>query len=187
MRTKDQSKRDAIRKATIHEVVHAGLHVCSMPRIARRAGVSVGTIYVYFEDKTTLFTQLFDELRKEIDDALKQAVPELNDHALREVWFALLAYLATHQEEFRFIEIMKSAQVIPDQGASEHPASHTIRALEHALASGRLRPELTMTQLSMLLFAPLRMLALKPEGSWQHEDASQIYAALERGIQTSLT
>jgi len=51
MRKKDPEKKHAIINAAIHEFAHQGFHRTKMSRIAEKAGVSVGSLYLYFSNK----------------------------------------------------------------------------------------------------------------------------------------
>lgn len=59
MRTKDENKRHAISHAAIELVYTEGLANTSMSKIAKKAGVSSSTIYVYFENKDDMLNKLY--------------------------------------------------------------------------------------------------------------------------------
>ena len=54
-------KRDAIIEAAIVEIATRGYHNTSVSRIARRAGVADGTIYLYFQNKEDILISIFDQ------------------------------------------------------------------------------------------------------------------------------
>ncbi len=59
MRTKDENKRHAISHAAIELVYTNGLANTPMSKIAKKAGVSPSTIYVYFENKDDMLNKLY--------------------------------------------------------------------------------------------------------------------------------
>ena len=59
MRTKDEKKRHAISHAAIDLVYTNGLANTPMSKIAKKAGVSPSTIYVYFENKDDMLNKLY--------------------------------------------------------------------------------------------------------------------------------
>lgn len=61
--TKSQLKRDALVKATIHLVNNHGFHAAPMAKIAKTAGISPGTIYLYFENKQDLINQVYVQVK----------------------------------------------------------------------------------------------------------------------------
>ncbi len=51
MRTRDEAKETAIRKKAMALIVQEGFDGLSMHKLARAAGVSVATIYIYYKDR----------------------------------------------------------------------------------------------------------------------------------------
>jgi AcrR family transcriptional regulator len=62
-RHKDNDKRIALLNATLSLVNDHGFHAAPMSQIARLAGVSPATIYIYFENKQDLINQLYLETK----------------------------------------------------------------------------------------------------------------------------
>ena len=98
--------RAAILDAALDLFAENGFHSSPMSRIARLAGVGVGSIYRYFKDKDALIHALFQR----VDGPLKCAMEENIDMMLptqqQYVSFVtnLIHYLRSHPREFRFIE-----------------------------------------------------------------------------------
>ena len=59
MRTKDENKRVAIYHAAMDVVNDKGVDNASMSIIAKAAGVSSSTIYVYFKNKADMINKLY--------------------------------------------------------------------------------------------------------------------------------
>ncbi|PCH76256.1 MAG: TetR family transcriptional regulator [Flavobacteriaceae bacterium] len=59
MRTKSSQKREALLEATLNLVNNNGFHAAPMSKIAKLAGVSPATIYLYFKSKQDLINQLY--------------------------------------------------------------------------------------------------------------------------------
>lgn len=62
-------KRKMILDATLKLLASCGFHGFSMKQLAREAGVATGTIYLYFDDRSTLIA----ELQSSIIDAFSEA------------------------------------------------------------------------------------------------------------------
>lgn len=60
MNKRSGDKRGAIIEAAIVEIATRGYHGTSISRIARRAGVADGTIYLYFQNKEDILVSIFD-------------------------------------------------------------------------------------------------------------------------------
>ncbi|MEP0520888.1 MAG: TetR/AcrR family transcriptional regulator [Hyphomicrobiales bacterium] len=56
---KDENKRVAIRNAVVSEVLQSGLANACVAPIAKRAGVSAGTIYLHHPNKEVLLQTVF--------------------------------------------------------------------------------------------------------------------------------
>lgn len=78
MRTKDENKRHAISHAAIELVYTEGLVNTSMSKIAKKAGVSPSTIYVYFENKDDMLNKLYLYAKEIFFSALLKDI-DLND------------------------------------------------------------------------------------------------------------
>ncbi len=155
-----QRLRDRLREATSAAILAAaeeafaesGLHSTRMDDIATRAGVSVGTLYNYFADRTALLAALVDSRRQNL---LSQFDRELDEHAgepfeaqLEATLRTLLGHFEAHQ---RFLSILMEGEHARD--AQAMPAAmrprETMRALylrfetlvERGLSSGSLRPD----------------------------------------------
>jgi TetR/AcrR family transcriptional regulator, fatty acid metabolism regulator protein len=59
-RTSDGNKKERIMDAAVVEIAHRGYHQTTVARIAKRAGVADGTIYLYFKNKEEILFSLFD-------------------------------------------------------------------------------------------------------------------------------
>lgn len=67
--------RDAILQAAASVFAADGATHARMEDIAATAGVAVGTVYNYFEDRTALVTALLETRRRALFDALDAAIP----------------------------------------------------------------------------------------------------------------
>ena len=65
MREKDPNKVDAIYKAALKLVLREGFSGLKMSEVAREAKVATGTLYLYFESKEDLISQLYLALKQQ--------------------------------------------------------------------------------------------------------------------------
>jgi AcrR family transcriptional regulator len=70
---KAAARRDAIIDAALDEFSSRGFAAARLDDVARRAGVAKGTIYLYFEDKESLFQELIRTKMTPVVGALEQA------------------------------------------------------------------------------------------------------------------
>lgn len=65
MRVRDESKTEAIFKATLELVKERGLAGITMSDISKEASIGTGTLYLYFKNKDELIKALFLECRQQ--------------------------------------------------------------------------------------------------------------------------
>jgi AcrR family transcriptional regulator len=103
---KNRDKREAILAAALELIAEHGFHGAPMAMIAEKAGVAAGTIYLYFENKDVLITELFRELEGKIVAALSEGYAERKSIRERFIYLCmkLLRYFVAHPLHFRFME-----------------------------------------------------------------------------------
>ena len=142
MRVKDENKRQAIRDATVLEVVKGGLSSASIAKIANRAGLSQGTIYLYFPSKERLLQDVYLEIKRDIHARMMSANDASVGSAehIKSLWFLLLEYAVEHPNDFAFSELLSAAQLLEDAQISELEVMSTdIRvSIDMAVADGTL-------------------------------------------------
>lgn len=106
VRVKDDIKQDAIIEATVSLVNEIGFAASSVSKIAKRAGVSPATIYIYFENKEDLLVSTYIQIKKSLGDALMSGFePAQPVHdALMNAGKNLFQYISKHREVFYFTE-----------------------------------------------------------------------------------
>ena len=99
-------KREEIIRAALALIAVHGFHGAPMALIADRAGVGIGTVYLYFENKDVLIAEIF----KDIEDRLFPLIMEeyAPEKPVRERFFhlgtALLRYFIDNPLDFRYLE-----------------------------------------------------------------------------------
>jgi TetR/AcrR family transcriptional repressor of multidrug resistance operon len=114
MRTRDINKEAIIREKAIQMIVDHGFDGLSMHKLARAAGVSVATIYIYFKDREDLIMQLFTEESKKMARAtLYNFNTEAHfDEGLKIQWFNRMRYCIENQYSMAFLEQVKHSPLI---------------------------------------------------------------------------
>jgi AcrR family transcriptional regulator len=82
---------DAILDATIQVLLHVGKERLTTTRVALRAGVSVGTLYQYFPNKSALLQAVLKRHLAEVTDAVEAVCKEQKGRGLRQMVTALIA------------------------------------------------------------------------------------------------
>jgi len=106
MRVKDEIKQDALFKATVNLVNEIGFAASSVSKIAKEAGISPATVYIYYENKEDLLVSTYMDIKKDYTQAM---LKDFDDSLpvrdiIRKVWFSLFEYIAQNPADFRFTE-----------------------------------------------------------------------------------
>jgi AcrR family transcriptional regulator len=109
MRVRDESKVEAIYQQALKMIVEEGFDGLSMQKLARAAGVSPATIYIYFKDRDDLLLQLYQlESDKYFEYVLKGFDPEMDfATGLSVQWKNRARYIIDHPDKAHFMEHFK--------------------------------------------------------------------------------
>ncbi|MEJ7588835.1 MAG: TetR/AcrR family transcriptional regulator [Ferruginibacter sp.] len=109
MRTRDVNKERIIRDKALKMMVEEGLNGFSMQKLARAAGVSPATIYIYFKDKEDLVLQLSREAgQKMVDITLKNFDPSMTfSEGLKVQWINRTKYCMKYPDQMNFLEQLR--------------------------------------------------------------------------------
>ncbi len=106
MRTRDEQKEQAIRQQAIEMIAKEGLDGFSVNKLAKAAGVSVATLYIYYKDREDLILQVCNEVSSHmLECSLKNFHPDMSfEEGLRIQWVNRAAYFMEFPAEVQFIE-----------------------------------------------------------------------------------
>jgi len=106
MRYKDDSKKEKIIIAAIELINEVGLAEISMSKIAKKAGVSAGTIYVYFENKEDMIKKLFLIVKKDMYEKMLYGIDLLlpTEAEFRQLMKNYVDFLLDNKDYFLFFE-----------------------------------------------------------------------------------
>ncbi len=74
-----QEKRDRILNVAIEEFANNGFENTSIQQIAKKSGISVGSVYKYFENKETLFSMVVHQGMSSLEELLKSLADSSED------------------------------------------------------------------------------------------------------------
>ena len=106
MRVKDEIKQEALFEATIKLVNEIGFASSSVSKIAKEAGISPATIYIYHKNKEDLLTSTYVEIKRNLGQALLVGFDEnqpIRD-IFKRVWNNGFDYVAKHRADLSFAE-----------------------------------------------------------------------------------
>lgn len=161
MRLRDENKELAIREKALGMIVEEGFDGLSMHKLAKAAGVSPATIYIYFRDRDDLIMQIFEtENTRMTEITLDGFSPEMHfEEGLRIQWLNRARYCLENPERMHFMEQIRYSPFHERlQGSSKSTFIHAMRTwAQNAIARGELVP-LPMEVYWSVAFAPLYQL-----------------------------
>ena len=111
MKMKDIKKYNAIKRSVIDLIVTEGLSGASMSKIAKRANLSPSTIYVYFENREKMISDIYIASKIELSHFLLNNVDFAQDFktVFKEVWRNLHNYILKNPNIYYFLEYFESS------------------------------------------------------------------------------
>ncbi len=106
MRTRDDEKKEALFQATIKLVNEIGFVSSSVSKIAKEAGVSPATIYVYYKNKEDLLVSTYIDIKLSMSRAIMNDFDNtlpIRD-ILKNVWFSMFEWISNNLEYYKFME-----------------------------------------------------------------------------------
>lgn len=106
MRRKDDDKKRCIKEAVIKLILQEGFQGTSISKIARMAGVSPATVYVYYENKESMLRDIYREYSEEIFSYLLNRIDSGMDGRQMIEMFVVnyYDYILEHKETYSFVE-----------------------------------------------------------------------------------
>ncbi len=189
MRTLDLAKRAAICESAVRLINRLGFHGVSIAKIAKDAGVSPASIYIYFEDKTDMLQQIYLTLKEEMVSFVMAELNPDDDYAakFRHLFLRQWDYFLQHTESFAFIEQFANSPLLTESCATAGSAHYApLRDLVlQAQQDGVIRP-MTSAVFNALVFSPLLTLAKQQSNRGQAvapQELDQVFDMIWTGLQ----
>ncbi len=185
MRVKDENKQQRIKEAMVSLILRDGIDGTSISKIAKEAGVSAATIYVYYENKEQMLAEVFREYAHEPYQYIMQHIrPEMTGGELIETMVrSCYTFSTEHEEIFSFVEQCSRCPTLSARVCEKDCSSDLLRMIHTYQESGAMKHVSDWT-VAAILFAPVRWLAMNRE--MIPSDTDTLLAELVRSIQEML-
>lgn len=158
MRLRDENKQSLVKEKAIEMLVNEGFDGFSMQKLAKAAGVSPATLYIYYQDKEDLIVQLGIEAGKEmLDFTMKNFDPEMNfAEGMKIQWENRAAFNLKNDYKTAFYEMIKMSPFREKVSAKIKNDFREImsRFITKAIENGEVKP-LPIEVYWSVAFAPL--------------------------------
>ncbi|GCD12285.1 TetR/AcrR family transcriptional regulator [Clostridium tagluense] len=162
MRRKDDGKEKSIKEAVIKLILQQGFHGTSISKIAKEAGVSPATVYVYYENKEVMLQDIYIEYSEEIFDyLLSRLSDDMDGHQLIEILTrGYYTYIQEHGEIFHFVDQFSNCPALSSQCSSLKGINNFNVLLEN-MKEKRVIKNFKNDNLIAIIFYPIKSIAIK--------------------------
>jgi AcrR family transcriptional regulator len=121
VRTRDQAKYDSIVEASIQLTNELGFDGISIAKIADKAGVAPGTIYIYFVNKIDLFTKIYTDIRTKMGQGALEGLQEgmTVKEVFKSIWQHSFTFNLDHPEYLTYREQFEQTAMMGDVRAED--------------------------------------------------------------------
>lgn len=160
MRTKDFDKQKRIKEATMSLFLKDGINGVSVSKIAREAGVSPATIYVYYENKEDMLGELFSEYaHKSYNYLVRRVSPEMDAAQFVEALIrGTYTYALENEEIISFVEQCSSCPTLQET-VCQKDCFDDVFSLIHDYQDKGLIRRYSDDNIAAVLFAPVKLMA----------------------------
>ena len=132
MRVKDDNKVTQIFSASLDLIHEEGIAGLTMSGISKRAGLAIGTLYIYFRNKEALIHELYLDLRARSQERFMKDyhAGEPFKIGLKKVWINYLKHRIEHHRESVFLEQYYRSPYITRQ---HHQMAEAMKSPVHEL------------------------------------------------------
>ena len=161
MRSKDEKKQQRIKEAMVRLILREGIDGISVSKIAREAGVSSATIYVYYDSKEDMLAEVFREYSTApYRYLMNRMTADMDGRTLIEtIVRGCYSFSREHEEIFSFVEQCSRCPTLSEQVSEEECSCDILDLIHDYQARGVLRPY-SDWNMGAVLFAPVRFLAM---------------------------
>lgn len=172
MRLKDDRKKDSIKQAVIKLILQEGFHGASVSKIAREAGVSPATVYIYYENKDVMLYNIYIEYANEIFLHPVRRARNIKGDGKSIVYTLIKSYydyLFENRETFNFVDQFSGCPVLSGK-CTMLQGAYSVFELFDELKQKMIIRNIQNDTLMALLFSPVRSILKNRHTTKQQKD-----------------
>lgn len=144
-------KKQRIILTMLELVVKQGVHATPMSQVAKEAGVAVGTIYHYFQNKNQIIEEIYGMICQDFGVVLMANIPDDKDFKSQYeiMWHNLYNYFVGNPLAFKFMEFVGVPPIISSEIRLQNVKHFT--HIRDFFLSGILKKEIKDVNLRLVL------------------------------------
>lgn len=166
MRKKDDEKQRCIKDAVVQLILEVGFQGASVSKIAKVAGVSPATVYIYYENKDAMLRDIYQEYAEDTIRSLLQCLtPNMTGEEIVETLIRqYYSFIEENKEIFHFIEQFSGCPALQNNCVLMNGPANLNQMLTD-LKKRQIFNNYNNDNLYALLFYPVKSIAVKTCGS----------------------
>lgn len=179
MRKKDDEKQQRIKAAVMQLSLEEGFAGTSISKIAKKAGVSPATVYIYYANKDEMLRDIYSEYAEESYSYLYERTDAgmSADELIESLMRSYYQYIQEHADTYSFIEQFSNCPVLMSSCRRDMRDCDLIELLEDKEKSGEIRQAHIGTILAVM-FSPVRAV-VKMKGVTQEDESACLEEIIE--------
>ena len=185
MRRKDDEKQKSIKEAVIKLILKEGFHGTSISKIAKEAGVSPATVYIYYENKEAMLQDIYHEYSENVFDYLIDKINNCNNGEqiieilVREYYL----YIKDNSEVFHFVDQFSSCPALINQ-CSARNGINILNNLFDEMKRKQVFKDFRNDNLRAILFYPTKAIVM--DSCIENDEKSELLSELIKIVQDAL-
>lgn len=161
MRRKDDEKEKSIKDAVIKLILKEGFQGTSISKIAKEAGVSPATVYIYYDNKEAMLHDIYIEYSEEVFEYLLNKVNNIIDgkQLIEIIVREYYTYIKQNGEIFHFVEQFSSCPALAS-GCSERTGIKNLNNLLDDMKEKKVFKDFRNDNLMAIIFSPVKYIAI---------------------------
>ncbi len=179
MRKKDDEKERRIRRAVMNLMLEEGLNGTSIAKIAKLAGVSPATVYIYYENKDDMLQDIYLQYSQEAVDYLLAGVQDTMDAAqlIETLARRYYAYVTHYPEAYCFVEQFAHCPSLSSRCCCQKSLQNILQWIEKQ-GQRPLTRHYSSESVSAILFYPIKAIAAD-ERQDEHQKLQKLEELIE--------
>lgn len=185
MRKKDDEKQKRIKQAVMETILQEGFAGASISKIAKKAGVSPATVYIYYDNKEAMLRDIYLEYSEDSYLYLSECIePEMSAADLiRTMMASYYRFIQENREVFSFIEQFTQCPALASRCSEERNMCRLLDAIDERKEKGEIR-DYSDRSIASVLFAPVKAVAAESHVSEEErqKQLEEIIDLIERAL-----